>query len=456
MEVGASVVRHLHAAVRAREDPLAVFRVDPVRLVVAVHVVGDAVEGPASVGRFRQPARERVQRLVVGGVDVDVGVVEGPEVELVLVVVDHLPGLAVVVGHEERAGGGVFGDQVDDVRTRLRHADADAGHGLVRRRRDLLPRDAAVARDVKRRLPATVVKTPRQAAEGPHAGVDVAGVRQVDVDVRAPRVLVDEQHVVPGPATVGRTEDAALPVGAPFVAHRADQGDIGVARVDDDALDAFAVVEAEVGPGGAAIGRTVHAVTVRDRVARVALAGAEPYDVVVGGGKRQRPDRVGVLVVPLMLEGHAAVGRLPDTPVGRSDPEGPRIARHAHDGGHPSAHVHGTDVSPLDVAQRSRDGGGALGLGRCGGENGEECEGEPECAARRLHESSPGMVWWRGEIPSGSRKFNGRRGIRTPDLLLVRITGGPTFYGENSTKFNQDCTICRSRRSHRSDFIVLV
>ena len=225
---------------------------------------------------------------------------------------------------------------------------------------------------MERRLLAPVVKAPRQTAEGPHAGVDVAGVRQVDVDVRAPRVLVDEQHVVPRLSTVGRAEDAALLVGAPFVAHRADQCDIGIARVDDDALDAFAVVEAEVGPGRAAIGRTVHAVTVRDRVARVALAGAEPYDVVVGGGKRQRPDRVGVLIVPLMLEGHAAVGGLPDAPVGRTDPEGPRIARYAYDGGHPSAHVHGTDVSPLDVAQRSRDGGGALGPGRRGGEKGQE------------------------------------------------------------------------------------
>ena len=54
----------------------------------------------------------------------------------------------------------------------------------------------------------------------------------------------------------------------------------------------------------------------------------------------------------------------------------------------------------------------------------------------------------------GSRKFNGRCRIRTCDLLLVRTTGRPTFYGENSTKFNQDCTICRSRRHTQSDSTV--
>ena len=51
-----------------------------------------------------------------------------------------------------------------------------------------------------------------------------------------------------------------------------------------------------------------------------------------------------------------------------------------------------------------------------------------------------------------SRKFNGRCSIRVCDLLLVRSAGGPTFHGENSTKFNLDCTICRSRPrdAHRS------
>jgi len=357
-----------------------------------VHVVGDAFEGAAPVGRFRQRARERVERLVVGRVDIDVGVVEGPEVDQVLVVVDHRPRLAVVVGHEEGAGGGVLGDQVDDVRTRLSHADSDARHGLVRRGRDFLPRDAAVARDVERRLLASVVEAPRLAAEGPHARVDVAGIRQVDVHVRAARVLVDEEHVLPRLSAVGGAEDAALPVGSPFVAHGADQRDVGVARIDDDALDALAVVEAEVGPRGAAVGGTVHPVAVRHRVARVGLAGTEPEDVVVRGGKRQGADRIRVLVVPLVLEGHAAVGGLPDAPVGCPDPEGPRITGHSDDRGYASAHVHGTDVPPLDVAEGGRDGFGVLGVGRCGrerreGEWNDECmgEGARECAAGRFH-----------------------------------------------------------------------
>ena len=389
VEVGAAVVRHLHAAVRAGEHALTVGRVDPVRLVVSVHVVGDSLEGSTAVGRLRQPARERIQRLVVGRVDVDVGVVEGPEVELIPVVVDHRPRLAMVIGPEERAGGGILGDQVDDVRARLRHADADPGHGFIRRRRDLLPRGAAVAREVERGLLAPVVEAPRLAAEGPHAGVDVPGVRQVDVDVRAPRVFVDEEHVFPRLPAVRRPEDATLPVGPPLVAHGTDERNVGVARVDDDALDALAVIEADMGPGGAAVGRAVHAVAVRDRVAGIALAGTEPDDVVVRGGKCQGTDRIRVLVLPLGLESHTAVAGLPDAPVGAPNPEGAWVTRHADDGGYASAHVHGTDVTPLDVAQGGRYGVGVLGLGRCGGERGDECESEPEWAAERLHDGSP-------------------------------------------------------------------
>ena len=59
--------------------------------------------------------------------------------------------------------------------------------------------------------------------------------------------------------------------------------------------------------------------------------------------------------------------------------------------------------------------------------------------------SGCGRMWGDGGRRATPGPDHGRCRIRTSDLLLVRITGRPTLHGENSTKFNLDCTICRSR-----------
>lgn len=40
---------------------------------------------------------------------------------------------------------------------------------------------------------------------------------------------------------------------------------------------------------------------------------------------------------------------------------------------------------------------------------------------------------------------------RARDVLLERNKRGPTLHGENSTKFNSDCTICRPRHARSTD-----
>ncbi len=376
VEVLAAVVADLVAAVAAGEQPVAVERVDPERLVVAVHVARDALEGAAAVRGLRQPARERVERVLVRRVGEDVGVVEGPEVD-VPVVVDHAPRLAVVVRAEERAGGRILRDQVDHVRARLRDADARPRHRLVRQRLDLLPRLAQVARDVEPGLPAAVVEAPRPAAERPHPRVRVARVREVDVQVRAAGVLVDVEDLLPARAAVRRLEDAALLVRAPLAAERADQRDVRIARVHHDPLDPLRALEAEVRPRRAAVGRAPDAEAVADRVARVALARAEPDDVRVRRRDGDRADRVRLLVLPLRLERRAAVRRLPQPAVGAADPERLRVSGDARDRRDSPAHVGRPDLAPAQVLQRGADRVGGLR-----GERGRRRGGDRERQSR--------------------------------------------------------------------------
>ncbi len=193
---------------------------------------------------------------------------------------------------------------------------------------------------------------PRLAAERPHARPDLARVAQVHVQVGAARVVVDRQNVIPGRAAVPRAEDAALGVGSPLVTQRADIGDVGVLRMHADALDALRVVEADVGPGLAAVGRAPDAQSVRNGVTRVALAGAEIEDVVVRRGHVDGAHRIGLLVLPLSLEGVAAVGRLPQTAVSSAEPEDLVVAGDAEDRSDPATHVGGADAAPGHGGER--------------------------------------------------------------------------------------------------------
>ena len=240
VEIGSTVIARLDATVAARQDTLSVPRIDPERLVVAVHAPADALDGAPAVGGLGETARQCIQGVVIAGIHEHVRVIERPEVEI-LVVADRLPRLTVILRPEKRSRRRVLGNQVDDVRTRLRDADADARHGLVRCCGDFLPRITAVPRQVQCRLPAAVVEPPRAASEGPHAGVHIARVGQIDVEVGTARVLIDVEDLGPGLAGVGRLEDAALFVGAPLVAQGAHQRHVRIARIDHDPLDALSI-----------------------------------------------------------------------------------------------------------------------------------------------------------------------------------------------------------------------
>src|SRR5262249_17673758 len=142
------------------------------------------------------------------------------------------------------------------------------------------------------------------------------GVGRVHGDVDDAGPLVDVEDLPPALAAVGGLVEAALLAGAVEPAQRPDVDDVRVGRVDDDTADLEALFQAHVLPGLAAVGGLVDAVAVAHRVARVVLAGADPDDAGVGRGHGDVADADGGLLVELVLEGDAVVGRL-QQPAGR-------------------------------------------------------------------------------------------------------------------------------------------
>src|SRR5262249_49328211 len=106
---------------------------------------------------------------------------------------------------------------------------------------------------------------------GLHAHVDDAGL------------VIDEMDAVPGLAALHRPLPAAILAGRVEAAQGADVDDVGVVRVTHDPAGLKGLLQPHVGPGLAAVGRFVDPVAVRNRVARVVLAGAHPNDVPVRG-----------------------------------------------------------------------------------------------------------------------------------------------------------------------------
>jgi hypothetical protein len=131
--------------------------------------------------------------------------------------------------------------------------------------------------------------------------------------------------------------------------------------VHGDALDLLRIVQAEVDPGPAGVGRPVDAVAERCAVARVPLAAAEPEDVVIRRRDLERADRVDGLIREQRLEGGAAVGRLEDAAVGAGRIEDLRVARETGDGGDPAARVGRPDRAPAQAGEGrlARRGSGA-------------------------------------------------------------------------------------------------
>src|SRR5262249_23710215 len=137
----------------------------------------------------------------------------------------------------------------------------DAADGAARQAvGELVPLGTAGGRLVDRRAGAAIVQHPAVAPALIRRRVEDVWVAAVHDEIGRPGLVIDVQNLLPGLAAIGRLEDAALFVGREQVAQRRDVDDVRVDRVDDDASDVLAVLQAHVLPGAAGVGRFVNAV----------------------------------------------------------------------------------------------------------------------------------------------------------------------------------------------------
>src|SRR5581483_228265 len=243
------------------------------------------------------------------------------------------PRRAAVVGAEEAALLRVD-DRVHAAGPRGGDRQPDAAASLDRNPRvDLLPVVAAVGR-LEDPAAGTVggrVHAPRRTPRVPERRVDRARVRRIDREIDRADVVALEEHFLPRRAAVLRTEDAAIRIRAVRVAERCDVDEVRVARVNEDARDVLRVVESDVPPRLAGIGRLVHSVAVRDLRPHVGLARADVHGVGLRRRDRHRADRRDRLAVEDRLPRAAGVDRLPDAAADRAEVEDVDLPRHAGD-----------------------------------------------------------------------------------------------------------------------------
>ena len=334
---------------------LRIVRIDPDVVMIAVRAVADVGERLAAVGRAERARVQRVDDVLVLVIGEDVRVVERALAD-VAAGVDHLPGRAGIVGHQQAAVL-VLDQRVDAVGIRGRQRDADlADHPRRHARvaRDLFPGLAAVGRLEEAAARTAARHLILDAIRLPHRRVHHARVLAIDRDVDRAGLGVAEQHLLPGLAAVDRLEHAALVVVLAVAAEVGDEDDVGVGRMDADLRDRVGVVEADVRPGLAGVGGFVDAVAAHDVAADAGFAHADVDDVGIRLGDGDRADRgAGDQAVGDRRPLRAAIGRLPQAAADRAEVGFLRPSLDAGDRDRSAAAIR-ADAAPLEGAGQRR------------------------------------------------------------------------------------------------------
>ena len=349
-------------AVVALDHPQRVVGVDPEVVVVAVGR-GDPAEVAPSVHGLPARVVEDPHRVRVLRIGEDVLVVPGPPLQIP-VVADQLPGFAPIVRAVQSA---VFGLNSGPHPPGLGggNGDADASleaAGQARLVGDFGPGVATVHGLEDAAALSAADEAPGRPPGLPDGGVQDARVVGVHGQVHGPGVLAAEQDTLPVGSAVFRAEHAPLVVGAVGVPQGCHVHQVGIGGMHPHPGDVPGVGQADVGPGLAAVGGTVHPVPVGHVPADAGFPHAGIDDVGVGGRDGDGAHRGGV-EVPIgdVLPVGAAVGGLPHPPGARSEVEDHGIDRVAGDRHHPAAPGR-ADAAPTHRAQQLLRNGGGRGL----------------------------------------------------------------------------------------------
>ena len=135
---------------------------------------------------------------------------------------------------------------------------------------------------------------------------------------------------------------------------RGDEQSIGIVRIDRDLPDVLRVLETDVRPRAAGIGRLVHAVSIADRITQRALATADVHGVGRRWCHRDGADGRDGLRIEDRLPGPAAVDRLPHAAIHRTEIELVRTSTHTSRG-RDAAPAKGTEQAPVHALRNRAD-----------------------------------------------------------------------------------------------------
>src|SRR5262245_62644140 len=141
------------------------------------------------------------------------------------------------------------------------HRKADLAPGLAGQAvaLDLLPSETAVGRAVQAAAGSAALAAPRVDLDLPGARKQDARVVRVHDQVRTPGLLIDEERLRPGLATVRRAEHTPVRLRSVRSSECASEGDLGIARIHHNARDASGGLESRPRPRAAGVGRTIPA-----------------------------------------------------------------------------------------------------------------------------------------------------------------------------------------------------
>src|SRR5436190_20323247 len=134
----------------------------------------------------------------------------------------------------------------------MREGDPDAPEVAFRHSVFLgvpLPVRAAVVRHVQTGAGTAGVEEPRPAPVLPQRGEELVRIFRIDHQLRGAAPLIAEKYFGPALSSVDGLEYVTVGVLSPRLSHRRDPGNVRIARMQHDAINALGFVEAEVLPG---------------------------------------------------------------------------------------------------------------------------------------------------------------------------------------------------------------
>src|SRR5581483_5811398 len=180
---------------------------------------------------------------------------------------------------------------------------------------------------------AAAPQRPRAAIHLPQRREEYLRVVRIEREVDGADVVVAKEDALPRPAAVARPIDAALFVRAIRMAQGRGIHNIGIGGIDAQPRDHLRVLQADVCPGLAAVGRLVDAVALDGVAAQLGFAGADVHNVGIRFGDGDGADgRARDLAISDRTPGGAAIRGLPQAAAGsaevileRAPPFGPTL-----------------------------------------------------------------------------------------------------------------------------------